>query len=49
VLHFLWMRSSKHRYGEVLLYGGILGVLLVARVAPLMTWLRARVGRTGPV
>jgi sulfoxide reductase heme-binding subunit YedZ len=49
VLHFLWMRSSKHRYGEVLLYGGILGLLLAARVAPLMGWLRARIGRTGPV
>ncbi|MFM2066675.1 MAG: hypothetical protein RLZZ584_1584 [Pseudomonadota bacterium] len=32
VLHFLWVRSSKHRYGDVLIHGGILTTLLVVRV-----------------
>jgi sulfoxide reductase heme-binding subunit YedZ len=45
VLHFLWMRSSKHRYGEVLLYGSVLAMLLAARVAPFVAWLRTRFGR----
>ena len=30
VLHFLWIRSSKHRYGDVVLYGGIVALLLAA-------------------
>jgi sulfoxide reductase heme-binding subunit YedZ len=47
VLHFLWMRASKHRYAEVLLYGSFIGVLLALRLAALRTaWtaLRQRLG-----
>ncbi|MEY4907176.1 MAG: hypothetical protein RL260_894 [Pseudomonadota bacterium] len=32
LLHFFWMRSSKHRYGEVLVYAVVIGVLLGVRV-----------------
>lgn len=32
VLHFFWMRASKHRWGEVLIYAGVIGVLLLARL-----------------
>lgn len=32
VLHFYWMRAAKHRFSEVILYGTILGVLLLFRV-----------------
>ncbi|MEY4749524.1 MAG: hypothetical protein RIQ60_1738 [Pseudomonadota bacterium] len=49
-LHFLWMRASKHRYGEVLLYGCILGVLLALRLPVLRdAWstLRRRLSRPG--
>lgn len=28
ILHFFWMRASKHRFGEVALYAAILAVLL---------------------
>jgi methionine sulfoxide reductase heme-binding subunit len=28
LLHFFWMRASKHRYGEVLVYAVVLGALL---------------------
>lgn len=28
LLHFFWMRASKHRYGEVLVYAAVLGALL---------------------
>jgi sulfoxide reductase heme-binding subunit YedZ len=37
LLHFLWTRSSKHRYGEVLIYGGVIAVLLASRLATLRT------------
>ncbi len=39
VLHFLWIRSSKHRYGDVLLYGGIMALLLAARLGSLRAWI----------
>lgn len=39
MLHFFWVRASKHRWGEVLIYGAILGGLLGVRVV--RTW-RAR-------
>jgi sulfoxide reductase heme-binding subunit YedZ len=32
ILHFYWMRASKHRFSEVILYGAILGLLLLFRV-----------------
>ena len=32
VLHFYWMRASKHRFEEVILYGCILGALLLFRL-----------------
>jgi sulfoxide reductase heme-binding subunit YedZ len=32
VLHFLWIRSSKHRYGDVLIYGSVIALLLGARL-----------------
>lgn len=32
ILHFLWMRSGKHLYGEVAVYATIVGVLLAWRV-----------------
>jgi sulfoxide reductase heme-binding subunit YedZ len=32
VLHFYWMRASKHRFSEVIFYGSILAVLLMFRV-----------------
>lgn len=32
LLHFFWMRAAKHRYDEVLVYAGVLGVLLGLRV-----------------
>jgi sulfoxide reductase heme-binding subunit YedZ len=32
VLHFYWMRASKHRFSEVILYGAILGLLLLFRM-----------------
>jgi sulfoxide reductase heme-binding subunit YedZ len=32
VLHFFWMRASKHRWNEVLIYAGVIGVLLLARL-----------------
>lgn len=32
ILHFFWMRASKHRFGEVALYAAILAVLLGWRV-----------------
>ncbi|MFM2120418.1 MAG: hypothetical protein RL722_1886 [Pseudomonadota bacterium] len=31
VLHFLWLRGSKHRYGEVLVYGSLIALLLASR------------------
>jgi DMSO/TMAO reductase YedYZ heme-binding membrane subunit len=39
VLHFMWIRSSKHRYGDVLLYGGIVALLLAARLGSLRNWI----------
>jgi sulfoxide reductase heme-binding subunit YedZ len=39
VLHFLWIRSGKHRYGDVLLYGGIVALLLASRLGSLRAWL----------
>jgi methionine sulfoxide reductase heme-binding subunit len=32
ILHFFWMRSGKHLYGEVAIYGAIVAVLLGWRV-----------------
>ena len=32
VLHFYWMRAAKHRFSEVILYGSILGLLLLFRL-----------------
>jgi sulfoxide reductase heme-binding subunit YedZ len=43
VLHFLWVRGSKHRYGEVLLYGSLVATLLALRLPPL----RAALQRLG--
>jgi methionine sulfoxide reductase heme-binding subunit len=31
LLHFFWMRAAKHRYGEVLVYAVVIGVLLGVR------------------
>ncbi|MEY2685910.1 MAG: hypothetical protein RL375_108 [Pseudomonadota bacterium] len=45
VLHFLWIRSSKHRYGDVVLYGGIVALLLAARLGSLRLWIRRHSGR----
>lgn len=36
VLHFYWMRASKQRFAEVILYGCILGALLLFRVVWLL-------------
>lgn len=43
LLHFLWMRSAKNHYGEVLVYATVLGVLLGWRL------LRRRPGAAGRV
>ena len=32
ILHFFWMRSGKRDYAEVMVYGAIIGVLLLERV-----------------
>ena len=32
ILHFFWMRSGKHLYGEVAIYAAIMAVLLGWRV-----------------
>ncbi len=32
LLHFFWMRSAKHNYAEVAVYGAVLAVLLGARL-----------------
>ena len=32
VLHFWWIRAGKHHFGEVWLYGGIVALLLLARM-----------------
>lgn len=32
-LHLLWMRASKHRFDDVLVYAGVIGVLLGVRLA----------------
>jgi sulfoxide reductase heme-binding subunit YedZ len=32
VLHFYWMRAGKHRFGDVIFYGGILSLLLLYRL-----------------
>ena len=32
ILHFYWMRAGKSNFAEVMLYGGILGLLLLWRV-----------------
>jgi len=32
VLHFYWMRAGKHRFEDVMFYGGILALLLLYRV-----------------
>lgn len=31
-LHLLWMRASKHRFDDVLVYAGVIGVLLGVRL-----------------
>lgn len=40
LLHFFWMRSGKRDYAEVMVYGAIIGALLLERA-----W-RAAIGRT---
>ncbi|PXW92779.1 sulfoxide reductase heme-binding subunit YedZ [Sphaerotilus hippei] len=40
LLHFFWIRSAKHREGEVLVYAAIMLVLLAAR--PLYQWHQRR-------
>jgi methionine sulfoxide reductase heme-binding subunit len=37
LLHFFWMRASKHRYDEVLVYAVVIGLLLGMRL-----WRRMR-------
>lgn len=32
LLHLFWMRASKHRYDEVMVYAGIIAILLGARL-----------------
>lgn len=34
LLHFFWMRASKQRWDEVLIYAVVIGVLLLARLKP---------------
>ena len=43
LLHLFWMRASKQRYGEVLVYAAVLGVLLGWRVW--RAWQVARAAR----
>jgi sulfoxide reductase heme-binding subunit YedZ len=38
ILHFWWMKAGKHNFSEPILYGTILGVLLLMRVY----WARAK-------
>jgi sulfoxide reductase heme-binding subunit YedZ len=42
-LHLLWMRASKHRFGDVLVYAGVIGLLLGVRLV--WAW-RRRAGRS---
>ena len=42
LLHFFWMRSAKHNFGEVAVYAAIIGLLLGWRV-----WKARRPRRTG--
>jgi sulfoxide reductase heme-binding subunit YedZ len=32
ILHFVWMRAGKNNFGDPILYGGVIGVLLLMRV-----------------
>lgn len=38
LLHFFWLRAGKQRFGEVLLYAAVIGVLLLARWAAGRRW-----------
>ena len=38
ILHFWWMKAGKHNFTEPIIYGTILGVLLLMRVY----WARAK-------
>ena len=35
-LHLLWMRASKHRFDDVLVYAGVIGVLLGVRLVGML-------------
>ncbi len=48
VLHFLWMRAGKQLFGEVAVYGAILGVLLAARLPIFRPAPAAARGRAAP-
>lgn len=41
ILHFWWMKAGKHNFTEPIIYGTILGVLLLMRVY----WARAKAAR----
>lgn len=43
ILHFWWMRAGKQNFGEPILMGAIVLLLLAARAAgPIQRWIRAR-------
>jgi sulfoxide reductase heme-binding subunit YedZ len=46
ILHFFWMRSGKHLYGEVAIYASIVAVLLGWRVR--QAWRQRRSASTAP-
>ena len=45
LLHFFWMRSAKHNYAEVAIYGAVIALLLGSRLATAYRSRRLAVGR----
>jgi len=42
VLHFFWIRSSKHRWDEFVIYGGLIALLLLVRLVHRLKTARAK-------
>jgi sulfoxide reductase heme-binding subunit YedZ len=42
VLHFYWMRAGKHRFDDVIFYGGILALLLLYRMVQALRYRMSR-------
>ena len=48
LLHFWWMRAGKQNFGQPLLMGALIGVLLAVRAyGPTQRWIQARTGLVG--